>query len=36
MSPRIDELKDWKFSVDQEGIAWAIFDREGQTANALG
>ena len=27
---------DWRFSVDQEGIAWAIFDREGQSANALG
>ena len=36
MSPSIDELKDWKYSVDQEGIAWAIFDREGQSANALG
>ena len=27
---------DWRFSVDQEGIAWAIFDREGASANALG
>jgi 3-hydroxyacyl-CoA dehydrogenase/enoyl-CoA hydratase/3-hydroxybutyryl-CoA epimerase len=27
---------DWRFSVDQEGIGWAIFDREGATANALG
>jgi len=27
---------DWHFSVDQEGIGWAIFDREGQSANALG
>jgi len=27
---------DWRFSVDQEGIGWAIFDREGQSANALG
>lgn len=32
----IDALHDWKYSVDQEGIAWAIFDREGQSANALG
>ncbi len=29
-------LKDWKFSVDQEGIAWAVFDREGESANSLG
>ena len=29
-------LRDWRFSVDQERIAWAIFDREGASANALG
>lgn len=29
-------FKDWRFSVDEEGIAWAVFDREGQSANALG
>ncbi len=29
-------LKDWRFSVDFEGIAWAIFDREGSSANTLG
>ena len=29
-------LKDWKFSIDQEGIAWAVFDREGESANSLG
>lgn len=29
-------LKDWRFSVDGEGIAWAIFDREGESANSLG
>jgi 3-hydroxyacyl-CoA dehydrogenase/enoyl-CoA hydratase/3-hydroxybutyryl-CoA epimerase len=27
---------DWHFTVDQEGIGWAVFDREGQSANALG
>ncbi len=27
---------DWKYSVDREQIAWATFDREGQSANALG
>jgi 3-hydroxyacyl-CoA dehydrogenase/enoyl-CoA hydratase/3-hydroxybutyryl-CoA epimerase len=39
--PRQDDAStlkfhDWHFSVDQEGIGWAIFDREGQSANALG
>ncbi|MGE0025441.1 MAG: enoyl-CoA hydratase-related protein, partial [Hyphomicrobium sp.] len=36
--PRESKLafRDWHFSVDQEGIGWAIFDREGQSANALG
>ncbi len=33
--PELD-LKDWKFSVDFEGIAWAVFDREDSSANALG
>lgn len=30
------QLEDWRFSVDREGIAWAVFDREGESANALG
>ena len=30
------QLKDWRFSIDGEGIAWAIFDREGESANSLG
>lgn len=29
-------FRDWRFSVDQEGIGWAVFDREGASANALG
>ncbi|MEZ5819001.1 MAG: 3-hydroxyacyl-CoA dehydrogenase NAD-binding domain-containing protein [Hyphomicrobiaceae bacterium] len=29
-------LKDWRFSVDEQGIAWAVFDREGESQNALG
>ena len=29
-------FRDWRFSVDLEGIGWAVFDREGQSANALG
>jgi 3-hydroxyacyl-CoA dehydrogenase/enoyl-CoA hydratase/3-hydroxybutyryl-CoA epimerase len=32
----LPDLKDWRVSVDEEGIAWAIFDREGESANALG
>ena len=34
--PGIETLKDWKFTVDEEGIAWAVFDREGESANSLG
>ncbi|MEM8976296.1 MAG: 3-hydroxyacyl-CoA dehydrogenase, partial [Pseudomonadota bacterium] len=30
------DLKDWRFTVDFEDIAWAIFDREVESANALG
>ncbi len=30
------DLRDWRFSVDIERIAWAIFDREGESANSLG
>jgi 3-hydroxyacyl-CoA dehydrogenase/enoyl-CoA hydratase/3-hydroxybutyryl-CoA epimerase len=29
-------LKDWRYNVDRESIAWATFDREGSSANALG
>jgi 3-hydroxyacyl-CoA dehydrogenase/enoyl-CoA hydratase/3-hydroxybutyryl-CoA epimerase len=36
MSADIKSLKDWRYSVDIEGIAWAVFDREGESANALG
>ena len=34
-TPLLD-LKDWRFSVDQQGIAWAVFDREGESQNSLG
>ncbi len=30
------DLKDWRFSIDSEGIAWATFDREGESMNSLG
>ncbi len=29
-------LKDWRFSIDEQGIAWAVFDRQGESQNALG
>jgi 3-hydroxyacyl-CoA dehydrogenase/enoyl-CoA hydratase/3-hydroxybutyryl-CoA epimerase len=29
-------LKDWRYELDREGIAWATFDREDASANALG
>ncbi len=36
MSTELPTLKDWRFSVDTEGIAWAVFDRAGESVNALG
>ncbi len=32
----LNDLKDWRLTLDMEGIAWATFDREGESANALG
>ena len=29
-------LRDWRFSIDMQGIAWAVFDREGESQNSLG
>jgi 3-hydroxyacyl-CoA dehydrogenase / enoyl-CoA hydratase / 3-hydroxybutyryl-CoA epimerase len=29
-------LHDWRFSIDIEGIAWAVLDREGESTNTLG
>jgi 3-hydroxyacyl-CoA dehydrogenase/enoyl-CoA hydratase/3-hydroxybutyryl-CoA epimerase len=29
-------LHDWRLSVDFEGIAWALMDREGESMNSLG
>jgi 3-hydroxyacyl-CoA dehydrogenase / enoyl-CoA hydratase / 3-hydroxybutyryl-CoA epimerase len=29
-------LRDWHFSIDVEGIAWAVIDREGESTNTLG
>jgi 3-hydroxyacyl-CoA dehydrogenase / enoyl-CoA hydratase / 3-hydroxybutyryl-CoA epimerase len=36
MTQDTTQLKDWRFSIDGEGIAWAVFDREGESANSLG
>ncbi|MFV0367285.1 MAG: 3-hydroxyacyl-CoA dehydrogenase NAD-binding domain-containing protein [Hyphomicrobiaceae bacterium] len=32
----LGDLKDWRVMLDREGIVWATFDREGESANALG
>jgi 3-hydroxyacyl-CoA dehydrogenase/enoyl-CoA hydratase/3-hydroxybutyryl-CoA epimerase len=36
MNSDLTHLQDWRFTVDVEGIAWAVFDRAGESANALG
>jgi 3-hydroxyacyl-CoA dehydrogenase / enoyl-CoA hydratase / 3-hydroxybutyryl-CoA epimerase len=36
LSRPLPDLKDWRFSVDQWGIGWAEFDREGESQNTLG
>ncbi|MFA5899559.1 MAG: 3-hydroxyacyl-CoA dehydrogenase NAD-binding domain-containing protein [Hyphomicrobium sp.] len=36
VSRPLPNLKDWRFTIDQWGIAWAEFDREGESQNALG
>jgi 3-hydroxyacyl-CoA dehydrogenase/enoyl-CoA hydratase/3-hydroxybutyryl-CoA epimerase len=36
VSRPLPHLKDWRFSVDQWGIAWAELDREGESQNSLG
>ncbi len=36
LSRPLPDLKDWRFSVDQWGIGWAEFDREGESQNSLG
>ena len=32
----MDGLRDWRFSIEPQGIAWAVFDREGESQNSLG
>ncbi len=36
MTTAVSELKDWRYEVDLENIAWATFDREDESANSLG
>ncbi|MEO1718981.1 MAG: 3-hydroxyacyl-CoA dehydrogenase NAD-binding domain-containing protein [Pseudomonadota bacterium] len=36
MSTPLAELRDWTIEHDQDRIVWATFDREGESANALG
>ena len=31
----VSTLHDWRFSVDRQGIAWAVFDREGESQNSF-
>jgi 3-hydroxyacyl-CoA dehydrogenase/enoyl-CoA hydratase/3-hydroxybutyryl-CoA epimerase len=31
----LNTLRDWRFSVDMQGIAWAVFDREGESQNSF-
>ena len=31
----MNALRDWRFSIDLQGIAWAVFDREGESQNSL-
>ncbi len=32
----LPDLKDWRFSIDVEDIAWAVFDRDDEPVNSLG
>ncbi len=34
--PDVKDLKDWRFEIDFEDIAWAVFDRQGESMNSLG
>jgi 3-hydroxyacyl-CoA dehydrogenase / enoyl-CoA hydratase / 3-hydroxybutyryl-CoA epimerase len=36
MATTLSNLQDWRFSIDFEGIAWAIIDRKGESMNSLG
>src|SRR5262249_61497394 len=36
MATTLPDLQDWRFSIEFEGIAWAIIDRKGESMNSLG
>jgi len=36
MPTPLPSLHDWRLSVDYEGIAWALMDREGERVNSMG
>lgn len=36
MATTLPNLQDWRFTVDFEGIAWAVMDRKGESMNSLG
>jgi 3-hydroxyacyl-CoA dehydrogenase/enoyl-CoA hydratase/3-hydroxybutyryl-CoA epimerase len=36
MPTPLPHLQDWRFTVDYEGIAWAVIDRKGESMNSLG
>ena len=36
MATPLPHLQDWHFSIDFEGIAWAVIDRQGESMNSLG
>ncbi|MCP4932741.1 MAG: 3-hydroxyacyl-CoA dehydrogenase [bacterium] len=36
MTAKLNTLKDWRYEVDAEGIAWATFDRQNESMNTLG
>jgi 3-hydroxyacyl-CoA dehydrogenase/enoyl-CoA hydratase/3-hydroxybutyryl-CoA epimerase len=31
----VADLHDWSFNLDQEGVAWAVLDRQGESQNSL-
>ena len=36
MTTTLPDLQDWRFTIDFEGIAWAVIDREDESMNSLG
>jgi 3-hydroxyacyl-CoA dehydrogenase/enoyl-CoA hydratase/3-hydroxybutyryl-CoA epimerase len=36
MATTLPNLQDWRFTIDFEGIAWAVMDRKGESMNSLG